>query len=402
MAAATAVPYWRLSAFYFYYFAFLGAWVPYWSLYLDDEVGLSPEGIGAVSALVAVTRIVGPYCWGALADRTGQRTGIIRWGAGLALVCFSLLLLSPSWYPLLLIIGVYSFFWNAILAQFEAVTLSHLSKEPEKYSQVRLWGSVGFVASVFGLGFVFEWLSLRWLPHVLLFLLLGIWLSSLVVSQRRVETSNAVASGPVSNFWRTVCTPDIAIFFFVCFLMQMSHGPYYTFFSIYMEDLGYSSGEIGALWALGVMAEVLLFVFMHRLLHKFTLRLLLIWTLVLTVIRWFLIGYLADSIAVLLVAQLLHAASFGSFHAISIEFIRRRFATDIAGRAQAFYSASSYGVGGALGAGMSGFLWEEFGATAAFATAGLVVFVGLVAVLLVQSKGEGVGLHGANRSVGES
>ena len=139
--------------------------------------------------------------------------------------------------------------------------------------------------------------------------------------------------------------------------MQVAHGPYYTFFSLFLADLGYSRALTGQLWSLGVVAEVLLFLVMHRVLPRFGLRRIMLASLLLGVLRWLLIGYFANSLPVLLFAQLLHAATFGAFHAVSIELIRRAFPSHLAGQGQAFYSGVSFGAGGALGAIASGYLW---------------------------------------------
>jgi len=140
--------------------------------------------------------------------------------------------------------------------------------------------------------------------------------------------------------------------------MQASHAPYYTFYSIYLEEQGYSRDLIGQLWALGVIAEVGAFLIMHRLLTRFSLNSLLIISLGLTGIRWLLIGYYAESLAILLFAQLLHAASFGLYHGVVMQFIRQKFTDSHQGRAQALYSSLSFGVGGAVGSLISGYTWE--------------------------------------------
>jgi PPP family 3-phenylpropionic acid transporter len=148
-------------------------------------------------------------------------------------------------------------------------------------------------------------------------------------------------------------------FLLVCFLLQVAHGPYYTFFSLYLEGLSYSRVTIGQLWALGVLAEVLLFLVMHRLLPRFGVRRIMIVSLWLAVLRWLLIAYGAQSLPVLVFAQCLHAATFGAFHAVSIELIRRNFPAALAGQGQAIYSGISFGAGGAIGAVLSGYLWQQ-------------------------------------------
>ena len=162
--------------------------------------------------------------------------------------------------------------------------------------------------------------------------------------------------------------------------MQWSFGPYYTFFSIHLQQLDYSKTAVGWLWALGVFAEVLMFLFMHRLLPALGARRLLLCCFGLTVLRWWLIAYYADQLGWLLSAQCLHAFSFGMFHAVMIDQIHRSFPNNYQGRGQALYSAVSFGAGGALGAFCSGYSWTHLGATTTFVLAAAVAFLGLVTV----------------------
>ncbi len=319
---AQAVPYWRLSAFYFFYFALLGTWLPYWSLYLKS-LGYSSGEIGILSALVMVTKVLAPNLWGYLADRYDCRTRIIRLGALLAVIAFGGVYFRQDFYWLAAVVVGYSFFWNAVLSQFDVLTLSHLSGQHGRYSLIRLWGSIGFIAAVLAVG---AWLDHHPIVHLLYIitaLLSAIWLGSLLVA----ENPEGLTRGDRSpgSLMRILKQPAVIAFFATSFLLQFSHGPYYTFFSIHLEAQGYSKSATGMLWSLGVFAEVLLFMGMHRLLERFSLRQILIASLALTALRWWLIAEFVESVAILVFAQCLHAASFGSAHAAAVETIRRFF-----------------------------------------------------------------------------
>ncbi len=357
------IPYWRLSAVYFFYFALLGAWLPYWSLFLQEE-GLNAWAIGVLSSIMMATKIIAPSVWGWLGDRRGRRLGIIRWGNLLALLAFLLIFHSHDFGVLVLVVAAFSFFWNAVLPQFEVVTLGFLRQRPEQYSLVRLWGSVGFILAVVLLGWWFDHFSMQTLPSILALLLFAIWFSSLLLKD---STASAI-EGRTPGLWRTLRQPGLLAFIVVALLLQFSHGPYYTFYSIYLEQLGYSRTATGVMWSLGVLAEVLLFVVVHRALLRWPIKSILMLSLLLSALRWYLIGFHAGNFAVLVIAQLLHAASFGSSHAVAIEYIRRFFRNGHQGQGQALYSGIGFGAGGALGALASGLLWER-GAEWAFAVA---------------------------------
>jgi len=368
------MPYWRLSGFYLFYFASLGALVPYWSLYLKS-LGLSSLQIGQLMAILMATKIISPNIWGWIADHTGKRMSVVRLGSLLAVVSFAGVFFVDSFWGLALAMLLFSFFWNAALPQFEATTLSHLGEQSHRYSMIRLWGSIGFIFTVAGLGPLLDSAGAAILPPVLLGLFLAIWGSSLLVQERLVEHP-AEESQPISRILRR---PEVLALLAVCFLMQASHGPYYTFYTIYMEGFGYSRSIIGQFWALGVIAEVVIFLIMSQLVTRFGLRSLMLWTAVLTALRWLLIGALPESLGVMLFAQLLHAASFGVFHASAIALFHKFFIGRHQGRGQALYSSLSFGAGGAFGALYSGMAWDSLGAAPTYGLAallaGLAVFI---------------------------
>lgn len=369
--------YWRLSGFYFFYFASIGSLIPYLGIYLNSH-DYSPQQISMVFAAIMGTKIVAPNVWGWIADHTGKRMKIVRVASVLSLFCFVGIFVSQEYHWLLLVMIVFSFFWNANLPQFEAVTLSHLGKETHKYSSIRLWGSLGFVLLVMLLGAFFEYYSVELLPVVLMFLLAGILFFSFLVP----EYSYHHEQDGENEFKKKLFSPEVLMFFLICFLLQASHGPYYAFYSVYLEQNGYSRTLIGQLWALGVIAEILIFLVMHRLMPLFGPFRLLIICLLLTSLRWFLIAVYVDSFAVILFAQSLHAASFGIFHAVAIHQIHRYFPGKMQGRGQALYSSISFGAGGAIGAIYSGWVWEGYGAAWVYSVAGVIGVAALICAFI--------------------
>jgi len=348
-----AVPYWRLSSFYFFYFAMLGAWLPFWPLYLR-ELGYGAAAIGTLAGILQGTKIVAPNIWGWLADRSGQRMRVIRFGAFAAIAIFSAIFLSKEFTALVLIVAGYSFFWNAVHAQFEVVAIAHLRERVHRYSLVRVWGSIGFICAVAGLGFYFDHRSVLQLPWFILLLLTGIWCASLAVAEPEAARQTSAQRGSLFELLRE---PRLIAFLFSCFLLQLSHGPYYTFFSVYLESHAYTRAHTGLLWSFAVVAEVVVFLFMPQLLARFSLRAILLVSLLLAALRWLFIAFLVDSLPALLFAQCLHAASFASHHAAAIEIVRRLFRAH-PGQGMALYSGLSYGAGAAGGAILSGLFWS--------------------------------------------
>ncbi len=371
--------YWRLSGFYLFYFATLGALVPYWGLYLKS-LDCSVSQIGELVAILMATKIVAPNIWGWIADHTGARMKIVRVASLLAAVTFAGVFVSNHYWWLALVMTVYSFFWNASLPQFEATTMNHLGSNTHRYSSIRLWGSVGFIVAVSALGPVLGAYGTALLPWVLLVLFIGIWLSSLMVPESAAGHLQLDPEPMVSVLKR----PVVFSLLLVSFLVQMSHGPYYVFFSIYMESYGYSTALIGQLWALGVVAEIGVFLLMPVLLPRYGARRLLLVAVILTTLRWLLVAGYADNIQIIAFSQLLHAASFGLYHVVVIFLIHRLFTGAHQGRGQALYSSLSFGAGGALGSLTSGYLWSGIGPQAMYLLAAgaslcalFVVFFGI-------------------------
>lgn len=380
--------YWRLSGFYFFYFATLGALIPYWGLYLKS-LGFGPVQIGELVAIILATKIIAPNIWGWIADHTGKRMVIVRSACLLATLTFAGVFLGHGYAWLALVMSLFSFFWNAALPQFEATTLNHLGAETHRYASIRLWGSIGFIVAVTGLGAWFESAGMDLLPGVLVALFTGIWLVSLLVPER------AAGHRPLDHepLRKVLARPAVVSLLLVCFLIQASHGPYYTFYSLYLAEHGYSETLIGQLWAWGVVAEIGVFLRMHRWLPRLGARRLLLAATALTTLRWLLTAAFVEQLWIMAVAQTLHAASFGVYHAVAIHLVHRLFTGRHQGRGQALYSSLSFGAGGAVGSVAAGYLWDGVGAEWMYVAAALTA--ALAGWVAWRGVG-GIGLSGSN------
>jgi len=373
---SAALPFWRLSSFYFFYFALLGGTAPFFGLYFA-HLGFSAERIGELVAIPMIMRCLAPNLWGWVGDVTGQRLLIVRLGALCTLLAFSLIFIGQSYGWLVLVMALHAFFWHAVLPQFEVITFAHLRDQAARYSRVRLWGSIGFVVAVVGLGWLFEGLSLEAWPLAIVLIMGGIVLASFWVPNAQPVTHNAPLTD--EGFWQQVQRqPGLLAFYLCAGLMQLSHGPYYTFLSLYLESLGYSRTAVGLLWSLGVVAEILLFWVMSPLLARFSLKQILLTSFLLATLRWLLLGSsLAESLPCLLGIQVLHAATFGSFHIASVHFVQHHFGPRQQGQGQALYASVS-GVGGALGALYAGYSWNSLGSAWTFGIAALATLAAAV------------------------
>ena len=368
-----SVPYWRLSAFYFFYFGTLGGFLPYWSLYLKDS-GFNPIEIGELLALLVGTKIIAPNLWGWIADHTGKSLRIIRMASFFAALLFIGFLLAHNYFWFASITIAFSFFWNAVLPQFEAVTLFHLKNEPHRYSQIRLWGSIGFIVTVLGIGKLLDSQPVTLLPFIIIALLVLNWWVTLIIPEAK---SNCHEQAPL-GILRIIKNPVVLAFLVVNILLQVAHAPYYVFYSIYLKHYHYSATVTGLLWSLGVLAEIVLFVYMAHLLKRFSLRAILLFSLVLATGRWLMIGWFPEYLSLLIIAQLLHAATFGGVHVVAIHLVHAYFGGQHQGKGQALYSSLSFGLGGMLGSLYSGYYWELLGSRFVYSMAALCCSVAFV------------------------
>jgi PPP family 3-phenylpropionic acid transporter len=361
-----------MAAYYFFYFATLGTLIPYWPVYLKG-LGLDADEIGLLFALLALGRIVSPLIAGTVADGSDSRMGVVRGASVLASLAFVAVWWADTFVQLVPTLLAFGFFFTAGLSPFEVNTLAHLGTTPEAYSRVRLWGSVGFIAAVAALGACLGPLGTQIVPiTVAVLVTITAALSFWVPEARRATTET-----PPPPFLAQIRDRSLHGLLLSSFLIQVAHGPYYTFFTLYLEDHAYSSPVAGGLWALGVAAEIGLFLAAPHLLARFPRQALYSVALGVAALRWCLLATLVDAPVAVFVQQLLHGVSFGLHHTVAMQYLHRLFPARSQGRGLALYAAASFGAGGALGSLLAGLGWERIGAEGVFLCAGVVSLLAL-------------------------
>ncbi|WP_100642036.1 MFS transporter [Alteromonas facilis] len=372
----------RLSLTYFLYFAQLGIIVPYLGIFLDGR-GFSSAQIGELFALITFARIFGPGIWASLADKTGKTLFVLRLGCLLTVISFAGVFWAMTFWWLTLTFGLMMMFWTAVLPQLEVITLTESRERSVNYGNVRLWGSIGFILLTMLTGHLLDVFGSE-VPIYISVTVLGLlFLSTLWIANPRLKQTETNHN---QGGWQLVFKPVFLIFLLSATLLQVSFGPYYGFFALYMRDLGHSGQFTGFLIALGVAAEVIIFMLAHRLLQRFGVKWLLIVSILLTAIRWWVLGFLAHANEMLIVSQLLHAFSFGLTHAVSVAFIHHYFHADFQSRGQAIYIGVAFGAGGALGNWLAGQMWSQgSGSLESFTFAAIIALVSAL-ILLPLSK----------------
>jgi PPP family 3-phenylpropionic acid transporter len=368
----------RLGAFYFAYFTYVGALVPYFSLWLAAQ-GFGAAQIALVLAMPPIARLFAPALWGWLADHSGRQREIIVFGAFAVLGGFlSLYAVSGVLGVALVLLGT-SVLSAGSMPLVEAAALAATEGRAGSYGPIRLWGSVGFMLAVLAVGVWLDYGSADSILAILVCLSACVCVAAFGIPARaRVQ-----ATAQAEQIGALLLRGDVLAFFAACMCMQVAHGALYAFFSLYLEGAGYSKTATGVLWTLGVLAEIAVFLWLPQLMRRYSLRTLLLASFLCAALRFAAIAWAVELLAVLVIAQVMHAATFGSFHAASIAAVHRLFPGRVAARGQAVYSSLTYGVGGAAGTLIAGWASESFGTGPAFALSALF---GAAGALLVAWK----------------
>lgn len=359
----------RLSAFYLLFFTYAGLWVAYLPPYFAAR-GLGAAEIAWVLALPQLARVVAPAAWGALADRTGAQRTIVVFACAANVLCFALLPFVGGFAGIAWLMALTSLASTAALPLVEAITLGALAGQPGRYGPIRLWGSIGFMVAVSAGG---AWLDLRdaqLLPLAMLVLALGTVAVATLLPPSPVHLAASGAKLPM--------TGAAAALLGSAFCIAAAHGTLYAFFTLHLQGEGYRGSLIGFLWMLGVLAEIGVFLFLPALFRRFALSTILVASAACGVLRFLAIGWAADWLALLIVAQLLHAATFGSFHAAAVAAVQRVFPAHAQARGQSLFSSIGYGAGGAFGAVSAGWAWEVAGPGLAFTVSAVAAAAGLL------------------------
>jgi MFS transporter, PPP family, 3-phenylpropionic acid transporter len=365
----------NLSRFYFVYYFFVGAFVPYWGLYLQSE-SFSAADIGILMSLFQISRIFAPNLWGWLADHTKQRVKWIRLTAALGLLGFVAVFWAHGFFWLFLVMASLSLFTSSTLPLSESLTLAHLATTNGHYSKIRMWGSLGFIFASVILGFAIDAYGIK----SLLWFLLGVQIILFGLTFKLPEAVIAPHENDHFSIWQVVKNPAVIALLIGCALMVTAHGVLYNFYSIYLAEHGYSKKVIGLLWSLGVICEIVIFMLMPKIMARFSLKNILLTSLALAVLRFSILGVAVDNVLLLLFAQSLHAATFGSFHAASVEVITQFFNGRHQARGQAIYNSVAYGVGGTIGGLAGGFALQYLGGQKTFLLAALFPFAGFIVI----------------------
>lgn len=367
---------WRFALFFFAYYGYVGVFSPYASLFFADK-GMAAAQIGVLMSLMQVMRIIGPNFWGWVADHTRQRVLVLRMTALAALTSFLGMFFGQTFAQFFVLMAMINAFTSAQGPLSEALMLSEMRGDLTHYGRLRLWGSVGFIASVTAAGQLMDWFGVSGMPWVAWSLLFLVLFASLQIR----ESPHGLLHHEVPSVTALLKQRQVMLFFASTFLMIAAHSALYVFYSLYLAQIGYSKTVIGLMWSLGVLAEIVFFFFQSTLFRWFGVPRLMIASFLIAALRFLMIGYGAHSLLLLLLAQLLHAATFGIHHSASVATLQRWFSGPLQARGQALYTSISYGLGGTFGGLILTLCWDRLGAQAVYGLAALFALAGAGAAI---------------------
>ncbi len=367
----------NFALFFFAYYGYVGVFSPYASLYFADK-GIAAAQIGVLMSLMQVMRIFGPNLWGWVADHTRQRVMVLRLTSLVAALTFCGMFWGQTFLYFFVVMVLLNLFTSAQGPLSEALMLASMRGDLTHYGRLRLWGSVGFIVAVMLSGQLLDRFGIGLVPWISLLLLA---LVAFAASNMR-EEGDAHPAHDTPSVRAVLQRREVIAFFVSTFLMVAAHASLYVYYSLYLAQIGYSKTVIGLMWSLGVIAEIAFFYWQAPLFRRLGVRLLMLASLAIGVVRFMMIGLGAESLILLLTAQILHAATFGVHHSASVATMQRWFAGPLQARGQALYISISYGLGGTAGGLLLSACWDTLGAQWVYVLAAAMCGIGWVAAIL--------------------
>lgn len=346
----------KLSANYTSIYVYLGIMTPFWAIWLKFK-GLSPSEIGIVIAIPYLIKlIVAPLISQAADKREEYRRPLILCVSS-SVIFTAFYFIAEEFWQLLLVTILVNLTLPAVVPLMETIAVSQSSKHNLLYGRIRSFGSASFILAAVALGWLLKSSDTSIiLPFVFIGLLM-VLLTALILprgNKKAKEDEPQTTNSPIKDLFRN---RDFIWFLVTVGLLQASHGVYYSMGSIYWLEGGYGENIIGLLWGIGVIAEILFFVFCGNVIRKYPISLVFAVIGALGALRW-LVFSLTMSLPIIFVIQILHGFTFGASHLVAIQYLSRNVEKEYAGTAQSLYSSLPLGLVMGLSTYVGGIIYE--------------------------------------------
>lgn len=365
------MPFAALSASYFAHIGFFNPYLPLWL----KELGYGLVTISLLISVQSATRLFAPYAWGWLSDHTGERVKLLRWCASVATLA-ALGLYADVGLAGLVAVLLLMFTHTSSMMPMSEAAMAHLVSaggrfDARLYGRVRLWGSLGFLLTVFAAGAWFDRHGMAGFPGWTVGTLLAVLVSVWCLPDVKEATHAHEPKTPMGPILRQ---PAVAWFLASAFFHVLAHIGVYIFFSLFLDSLGYAKSVIGMLWGVSVIIEIAWFFTQSHWLPWLKLTTWLVVCSGAMALRMGMTAAWPSVLGVLVLAQALHALTFAAHHSVCIALLSQHFPGRLRGRGMALYTVIAYGLTGVLGGLAGGLLSERLGLAAVYwASAGISV-----------------------------
>ena len=369
----------KFSLVYFSIFIVIGINAPFFPLWLSSK-GFTERYIAIILATSVLTKLLANPFFAGLGDKYGNRKIPMLYLSFIStIILFSLNIFNSLYLIAFMAITSWALF-APLMPLTESLTTTAIKKYNFDYGNTRLWGSVSFIIIAFFGGIIIEKYGLKYVPILMtigaLFLFLSIIIMPTIPSLPARKKFSTYALLKNRNFFP---------FLLACGAIQSSHGIYYGFSTIYWKSIGLSETVIGALWAEGVVFEIILLAYFYKFKNYTSPKIFIIIAGVMAIIRWTLMAY-ADTILFIALIQILHAFTFGLTHLAAINFISEVMPVRAQAKSQALYSAISMGAFLAVSISVSGDLYRIF-YDKSFLFSSFLAFSGvIVSLIFIKTK----------------
>jgi PPP family 3-phenylpropionic acid transporter len=378
-----------LAVYYFWYFVAVGILEPYLTPLWRDG-GLSAADIGLLNAVMPAVATVAPFLWTAYADATRRADRIFLWTTWLSAVSALALPNARRFAPAAAGVFCLALFRTPLIPLANSMAFRVLKQRPERYAAIRLWGTVGYILAAVGAGAAMDRLGLRLGMYGVA---IAMAVCGLVAMAGRHRERIRLAPAGVGEILASLRDRRLVVLVTSTALAWVSYGPYGTFYTIHLESLGFSRAFAGLAWALAAASELAVMLLWPRMCAWATPRTWLVVALCAHSIRWAL-SSAASAPGVLLAVQLTHAFTFGVFYLAAVQLVQGLAPEGLRATAQGVFASATFGIGGVVGSGLGGALYDPLGMRALY-LASAAVAVGGMAIYVVGSRGDDRGVRAA-------
>lgn len=356
-----------LATFFFLYFATVGVLLPFLPAYLRS-LGLSSSEIGIALALSPGIAAIAPGFWSRLSDSLGRPDRILAALATGSALAFSLLFFTSTFAGVVAALGLYACFATSVTPLVDALTLDFVAREGRSFARLRMFGSLGFVASsvLFGLYGAARPRSLLWVALSLM-VAYGAWTFALPRGHR-TERPRSEARSNAFGLRALLVRGDLRLFLSATALHWIACAPWHGSLALHVADLGLAPSVVGLSAGLGVTAEIVMLFVHPRLFASVPPARLLWWALAASVLRWAGMAFTSDPAAIVGLSAL-HGMTFGAFYVAAVAHMASLVPQEYRASGQALFASVTFGLGGLVGYSGAGFAYAWMGGNALFGVA---------------------------------